>query len=109
MHPIQLKLNHMVDAGLPGAFAFIEDANGTSQFYTAGFADLATQRLMVPESRYRIGSTTKTFTAVVLLQLVAQGRLTLHDTLHAWLPELPIPHADSLTIEHLLRMRSGLF
>ncbi|MBA2679347.1 MAG: beta-lactamase family protein [Ktedonobacteraceae bacterium] len=45
----------------------------------------------------------------MLLQLVAQGRLTLHDTLHTLLPDLPIPHAESLTIEHLLRMRSGLF
>lgn len=109
MHPIQLELNHLVDAGLPGAFVFSEDANGTSHFYTSGFADLATQQRMTPESHYRIGSTTKTFTTVVLLQLVAQGKLTLHDTLHTLLPDLPIPHAESLTIEHLLRMRSGLF
>ena len=70
MHTIQLDLNHLVDAGLPGAFVYIEDANGRSQFYTAGFADLETRRRMTPESRYRIGSMTKTFTAVVLLQLV---------------------------------------
>lgn len=109
MHPIQLELDHMVDAGLPGAFAFIEETNGASQFFTAGFADLATLARMTPESRYRIGSTTKTFTAVVLLQLVAQGKLALHDTLRILLPDLPIPNAESLTIEHLLRMRSGLF
>ena len=109
MHPIQLELNQMVDAGLPGAFVYIEDAKRTSQFYTAGFADLATQRRMEPSSRYRIGSTTKTFTAVVLLQLVAQGKLALEDTLHTWLPDLRVSNAGSLTIEHLLRMRSGLF
>lgn len=109
MHPIQLELNQMVAAGLPGAFVYIEDVNGTPQFYTAGFADLATGRHMTPESRYRIGSTTKTFTAVVLLQLVAQGKLALDDTLHTWLPDLSIPNAEFLTIEHLLRMRSGLF
>jgi hypothetical protein len=62
VHPIQLELDHMVDAGLPGAFAFIEKINGASQFFTAGFGDLATLRRMMPESRYRIGSTTKTFT-----------------------------------------------
>lgn len=109
MHPIQLELNQMIDAGLPGAFVYIEDAHGTSQFYTAGFADLATRRRMTPESRYRVGSTTKTFTAVVLLQLVAQGNLALSDTLRTWLPDFSIPNAASLTIEHLLRMRSGLF
>src|SRR6266702_7022649 len=109
MHPIQLELNQMVDAGLPGAFVYIEDAHGTPQFYTAGFADLATGRRITPESRYRIGSTTKAFTAVVLLQLVAQGKLALDDTLHTRLPDLSIPNAELLTIEHLLRMRSGLF
>ncbi len=109
MHPIQLELNRLVDAGLPGVFAYIEDADGASQFYTAGVADLATRQPMAPSSHYRIGSTTKTFTAVVLLQLVAQGKLALHDTLHTYLPDLPIPHTESLTIEHLLRMRSGLF
>ena len=109
MHPIQLALNQMVDTGLPGAFVYIEDAQGTSQFYTAGFADLATRRRMTQESRYRVGSTTKTFTAVVVLQLVAQRRLALSDTLRTWLPHLCIPNAASLTIEHLLRMRSGLF
>jgi D-alanyl-D-alanine carboxypeptidase len=109
MHPIQLELNQMIDAGLPGAFVYIEDAHGASSFYTAGFADLAARRRMTPESRYRVGSTTKTFTAVVLLQLVAQGRLALDDTLRTRLPDFCIPNAASLTIEHLLRMRSSLF
>ncbi len=109
MHPIQLELHRIVDVGLPGAFVYIEDAERSSQFYTTGFADLATQRRMTPDSRYRVGSATKTFTAVVTLQLVAEGKLALHDTLQDRLPDLPIPNANSLTIEHLLRMRSGLF
>ncbi len=109
MHPIQAELNRMVHAGLPGAFVYIEEVDGRSHFYTAGVADLASQRRMTPDSRYRVGSTTKTFTAVVTLQLVAEGRLTLHDTVARWLPNLAVPNADRLTIEHLLRMRSGLF
>jgi D-alanyl-D-alanine carboxypeptidase len=109
MHPIQLALNQMVDAGLPGAFVYIEDADGASEFYTAGVADLVSRQRMTPQSWYRIGSTTKTFTAVVLLQLIAQGKLALSDTIRTWLPDLRVPNAESLTIEHLLRMRSGLF
>jgi D-alanyl-D-alanine carboxypeptidase len=109
MHSIQRELNHMVDAGLPGAFVYIEDVQGARQFYTAGVADLANGQRMTPESRYRVGSTTKTFTAVVLLQLVAEAKLALSDTLDRWLPDLGVPNAESLTIEHLLRMRSGLF
>ena len=109
MHTIQQELDCMIGAGLPGAFVYVEDAHGTSHFYTAGFADLARHQRMTADSHYRIGSTTKTFTAVVTLQLVAEGRLTLQDMLGDHLPDLPIPNAAHLTIEHLLRMRSGLF
>lgn len=109
MHPIQIELNRLVDVGLPGAFVYIEDAEGSSRFHTSGFADLATRQHMAPDSRYHVGSTTKTFTAVVTLQLIAEGRLALHDTMQDWLPDLPVPNASFLTIEHLLRMRSGLF
>ena len=109
VHTIQQELDRMIDAGLPGAFLYIEDANGVSRFFTAGFADLLRRQRMTPDSHYRIGSNTKTFTAVVMLQLVAEGRLSLQDSLHTRLPELPIPNAEALTIEHLLRMRSGLF
>jgi D-alanyl-D-alanine carboxypeptidase len=78
-------------------------------FRTAGVADLATGIRMTPERHYRIGSTTKTFTAVVVLQLIAEGRLALGDLVQDRLPNLPIPNGDRLTVEHLLRMRSGLF
>lgn len=96
MHPIQLELNRLIDVGLPGAFAYLEEAAGTSQFYTAGLADHATQRRMTPDSRYRVGSTTKTFTAVVTLQLVAEGKLDLHDTLLDRLPRSPYPQRQFL-------------
>lgn len=109
MHPIQEGLNRMVTAGLPGAFIYVDQDNGEARFYTAGFADLETRRRMTPDSRYRVGSTTKTLVAVVILQLAAEGRLGLADTLADWLPELPIPNGEVLTVEDLLRMRSGLF
>jgi D-alanyl-D-alanine carboxypeptidase len=109
MGSIQVELDRMVEAGLPGTFVYVEETDGSSQFYTAGVADLTTQRPMTAESHYRVGSTTKTFTATVTLQLVAEGRLALDDTLQERLPDLPIPNAETLTLEHLLRMRSGLF
>ena len=109
MHPIQAELNRLVEAGVPGAFAYLEDRDGASRCFTAGWADVAMRQRMTPGSHYRVGSTTKTFTAVVLLQLVAEGKLALHDTLEERLPDLAIPNAHFLTVEHLLRMRSGLF
>ena len=64
---------------------------------------------MAPEDHYRVGSTTKTFTAVVVLQLVAEGRLALDDLVASRLPGRAVANGDVLTVEHLLRMRSGLF
>src|SRR5829696_3258450 len=107
--PIEIQLTGLVEKWSPDAFVYIDDADGSSQFYTAGFADLATQSPMTLDSHFRIGSTTKTFTAVVTLQLVAEGRLSLQDTLQGLLPDLPIPNARELTVEHLLRMRNGSF
>ncbi len=52
MNPIETELQRVVDAGLPGAFFYIEDANGASQFYTAGYSNLATKERMTPNSHY---------------------------------------------------------
>jgi D-alanyl-D-alanine carboxypeptidase len=109
MQRVQDELNRLVEAGLPGAFAYVQDRDGSSQFLTAGWADPATRQPMTPKHHYRVGSTTKTFTAVVALQLVAEGQLGLGDTMADCLPQLAIPNGDRLTVEQLLRMRSGLF
>jgi len=109
MTTIQTELDQIVAEHFPGAFLYIEEASGSSRFYTSGFADLANKMRMKPDSRYRVGSTTKTFTAVVTLQLVHEGRLALADTLELHLAEFNVPNASIITIEHLLRMRSGLF
>jgi CubicO group peptidase (beta-lactamase class C family)/ketosteroid isomerase-like protein len=55
---------------------------------------------------YRIGSIGKTFTAVLALQLVEQGKLSLADPVSRWFPKLA--GGDRITVEMLLRHRSGL-
>jgi D-alanyl-D-alanine carboxypeptidase len=109
LQQVEHALGRLVQAGLPGAFVFIRDRDGSSQFFTAGLADLDTRTPMTPESHYRVGSTTKTFTAVVALQLVSEGQFRLDDTIGDLLPDLTVPAAERMTVEHLLRMRSGLF
>ena len=58
-----------------------------------------------PDTRYRIGSTTKTFVAVLVMRLVAKGRLGLDDPLGRHLPGTPI---GQVTIAQLLSQSSGL-
>jgi len=63
---------------------------------------------IIPESVFGIGSVTKTFTAVIVLQLVEEGKLRLDDSLNRWLPEFP--NIDSrITIGQLLNHTSGVF
>jgi len=62
------------------------------------------------DDHYRIGSTTKTFTAGVVLQLVDEGELSLDDTIGTLLPDLAAAHPEiaDITVESLLRMKSGI-
>ncbi|MEU8774301.1 serine hydrolase domain-containing protein [Streptomyces sp. NPDC048606] len=97
--------------GVPGILTEIADEGGT-WVATAGVADTTTGRERLPHDRFRIGSTTKTFTATVVLQLVAEGRLDLDDPVEALLPDL-VRGADrdarGITVRQLLNHTSGLF
>ena len=59
------------------------------------------------DQRFRIGSVTKTFTATIVLQLVAERRLRLSDTIERYLPGV-VPSGKKITIRELLNHRSGL-
>ena len=73
---------------------------------TVGYANDESKRVMTPDRQSNIGSVTKTFTAMLVLQEVAAGRLDLDDRLDRWYPA--IPKADEITIAMLLNMSSGI-
>ena len=77
-----------------------------------GLADLAAGRPATPETVYRIGSITKTFTATALLQLRDAGRLSLDDPVRRHLPWFgyrgPTPEGPEITVRHLLTHTAGL-
>ncbi|MGW4945545.1 serine hydrolase domain-containing protein [Actinoplanes sp. NPDC004185] len=78
----------------------------------AGVARLGTTTPVDWNSHFRIGSTTKTFVSTVVLQLTAEGRLSLTDTVDRWLPGLVQGrgnNGDSITVRHLLQHTSGLY
>ena len=99
-------LDQIVAAGAPGAAARIRDEDGVTQA-GSGVADLRNGRPMRPWLHYRVGSVTKPFVATVVLQLVAEGRLSLQDTVERWLPGI-LPYGDQVTIRELLSHTSGV-
>ncbi|MER6317787.1 serine hydrolase domain-containing protein [Streptomyces sp. NPDC001581] len=93
------------DAGAPGALARFSGPDGT-RTRAVGVRDQGTGAPMQPQARFRIGSVTKTFSSVVLLQLVGEGRIDLDTSVNRYLPGL-LPD-DRITVRHLLNHRSGL-
>jgi D-alanyl-D-alanine carboxypeptidase len=59
-----------------------------------------------PLTKYRIGSITKTFTSVMILQLIEEKKIKLTTTLSKFFPRFP--NAKKITIEHLIKHRSGI-
>ena len=66
----------------------------------------AEMKPLTAASRFRIASITKTYTAVMILQLVEEGKLKLTDTLDKFFPQ--VPNAQKITILQILAHRSGI-
>ena len=91
---------------VPGLQAYVSTAEGLTWSGTSGTSDLGRNHPMQPDDILRIGSVTKSFTAVITLKLVETGQLSLQDALAQWFPE--IPGAQSITIRNLLNHTSGI-
>lgn len=71
-----------------------------------GFADVENNIKATENSKYRIGSISKSFTTVLILKAVEQNKLNLNQTIDKWFPT--IKNANKITVKHLLSYRSGI-
>ena len=76
----------MAADGTPGLAMAITDRNGTLRVATFGYADLSAKRLVSPHDRFEIGSVSKSFTALALMQLAAEGKFDPAKPITASLP-----------------------
>ncbi len=79
--------------------------------YEGLFGEASSNQAVTKETKFMIGSTTKVFTALAILQLMDQGKLTLDDAIKDHLPKLSIKEHktyDEMTIRHVLMHTSGL-
>ena len=71
-----------------------------------GFADIENKVKATENSKYRIGSISKSFTTVLILKAVEQKKLNTNQTIDKWFPT--IKNAKKITVNHLLSHRSGI-
>lgn len=82
--------------------------NGKTIYAKAiGKADVETNKIALTDSKYRIGSISKTFTAALIFKAVDEKKLLLNQTIVKYFPT--VKNADKITIANLLQHRSGIF
>jgi CubicO group peptidase (beta-lactamase class C family) len=91
----------------------VVSSEGLAWSKSYGFADVEAKRAATEDTPYRVGSITKQFTGLMLLQLAERGKVRLSDPLVKHVPEFsavksPYPDAPPITLLQLATMTSGL-
>jgi CubicO group peptidase (beta-lactamase class C family) len=96
-----------LEAVAPGGVVLVAKKGAIAYKKAVGLATVKTATPMQPEMVFRIGSITKQFTAIAILQLVEAGKISLQDSIQQYVADYP--HKQSpITIEHLLTHTSGI-
>ncbi|MFZ2445752.1 MAG: serine hydrolase domain-containing protein [Syntrophobacteraceae bacterium] len=96
----------MDKAKIPGLSVSISTGDGNVIERAYGFANLEHQAPTTPDSIFEIGSLTKTFTALGILLLQEEGRLSVEDKVSKYFPDFA--RGDEITLKHLLQHTSGI-
>ncbi|UVK63007.1 minor tail protein [Mycobacterium phage Beakin] len=93
------------ETGQPGVMLQITGPRGN---YAKAYGTTVggTVRPLTLDDHFRMGSSTKMFTAIAFFQAVDKGLITLDDTLEQYVPG--IPNGTAITMGHMLSMRSGI-
>ncbi|MFD9686831.1 serine hydrolase domain-containing protein [Kitasatospora sp. NPDC059088] len=107
---VQSALQATAAAGAPGAFAVIRDhgEEDVTRSLTAGKADLDGTP-MNSAWRFRVGSNSKMFAAVLVMQLAQEGRIDLDKPLRDYLPAGTLPADWTMTGRQVMEHRAGIY
>ena len=105
---LRQAIANLPDGDVTGAMVRVSGADG-NWVGTSGVADIRTGAPVPVDARFRIGSMTKVFTATVVLQLAAEGRVDLDRPVQHYLPRLlPDGVYAPITVRQLLNFTHGL-
>ncbi|MBW7887554.1 MAG: beta-lactamase family protein [Bacteroidetes bacterium] len=91
----------------PGASVLVMQNDSILFKKSYGLANLEEQRAVTPATNFRLASMTKQFTAMCIMMLAEQGKLSYDDKLSKFFPKLP-RWGDSVTVKNLLTHTSGI-
>jgi D-alanyl-D-alanine carboxypeptidase len=105
----EFTATYMQAMNAPGMTQALTDAKGTVRTAGYGFANIDLKTPVAPEHLFQIGSITKSFVAITMMQLRDEGKVDLHRPVLEYLPWLPVvmPYGP-ITAHHLLTHSSGL-
>jgi D-alanyl-D-alanine carboxypeptidase len=108
---LKLKLDSIAKSGLekgiPGMQVLISDGEGYT-IYNYGYHEIGETTEVNDSTNWRYGSITKLFTAIMILQLESEGKLTIDDSVSKYI-NLKQHNKAGITIKHLLNHTSGLY
>lgn len=91
----------------PGASVMVIQHGKAVYAKSFGMADISNKVKVTPATNFRLASFTKQFTAMCIMMLEEQGKLSLNDPLSKYFPSFP-SWAKAITIQHLLTHTSGI-
>lgn len=96
-----------VDEKGPGAAAIVSQHGKVLYKGALGLANIELQVPLTTDSIFRLGSITKQFTAAAIMMLAEQGKLSVNDDIHKYVPDFPT-EGQVVTIANLLSHTSGI-
>jgi CubicO group peptidase (beta-lactamase class C family) len=100
---------HMRETGVPGMTLALANRDGLIRVSTYGYADTKAGLRVVPETMFEIGSISKSFVSLALMQLRDEGKLDLNKPIVEYLPWLKINSKfAAITTHHILTHSAGL-
>ncbi|MGD9402056.1 MAG: serine hydrolase [bacterium] len=106
--PLEEVFSFLEDNNLFNGVALVANGGEVVGERTIGYANFEWGIPNTLDTRFRIGSISKQFTAVLALMLVEEGMLSLSDPVGKYIPEIGRPWAGSVTIHHMLCQTSGI-
>lgn len=100
---------YMAAMNAPGMMLGLASSEGPIRASAYGYSDLGTKQPVTPQHLFEIGSISKSFVGIMVLQLHQEGKVDLHKSILHYLPWLAMENSyGEVTVHHMLTHSSGM-